>query len=467
MKTWTNELRQTAVLAVPMVMNQVSQHMIQVIDAAMIGRVGVVPLAASAFASSVFTVPIVFCYGLTIVVSILVSSAFGEGDMKKANHVLRAGLIVSTAVAIGLVALFMSATGLLAYFGQSAEVYHEALPYYRLLLWSLVPAIVFACFKNYSEAMSRPWVPLGVTVGMLLSNVFFNWIFIFGKLGAPAMGLEGAGIGTLISRSLAALALLLVVVNGKSWQFRFFTADWFRISFREIRDYLALGIPSGFQIIFEVTAFVMAAIMMGWISEETLAAHQIAINVAAATFMVVLGIAFATTVRVGQFLGKKDYVGLRRAGMVGGITNGIFMATCMVTLICLRHVIPTWFVSEPSVIAIASGLLIIAALFQVFDGIQISMMSSLRGMRDVKIPTFIVMFVYYGVCLPLAYLLGFKAGLDGQGVWIGLAIGLGLSAVSLSVRFHLKTRSLILESDARKNLHPNDRTDVLLRTDNA
>ena len=447
MNSWVNELKKTAVLAVPMVLNQVSQHMIQVIDSAMIGRVGVVQLAASAFAASVFTIPIVFCFGLAITVSVLVSSAYGEDNLKKANHALRLGLVISSAVAAVLVVLFMAGAPLLKYLGQTDEVYREAVPYYFMLLVSMVPAIVFACSKNYMEAMSRPWIPLWVTVGMLLSNVFFNWVFIFGKLGAPELGLVGAGIGTLLARLLSAAALLIFIGVDPSWNFKFFTLDWVRIKWFEAREFLALGIPSGFQIIFEVSAFVMAAIMMGWIGEATLAAHQISINVAALTFMVVLGISFATTIRVGQFLGRKDYQGLRRAGVVGWVTNATFMFTCMVMLIAFRSVIPTWFVENSQVVEIASGLLIIAAMFQVFDGIQISMMSSLRGMRDVKVPTYIVMFVYYGVCLPLAYLLAFRAGLQGVGIWIGLASGLALSALLLSVRFYIKSRKLILESE--------------------
>ena len=443
MKSWITELQKTAILAFPMVLNQVSQHLIQVIDAAMIGRVGVIPLAASAFASSVFTIPIVFCYGLTLVVSILVSSAYGEEDQAKANHVLRVGLVVSTLVAVLLAGAFMLAAPMLSLFGQSQEVLEQAGPYYLLLLGSLVPAIIFACHKNYMEAMNRPWLPLLVTIGMLLANVGLNWVFIFGRMGIPAMGLTGAGIATLIARILAALALIAMVALGARWQFRFLSMDWFRIRLFEVREYLTLGLASGFQLIFEVSAFVFAAIMMGWISEATLAAHQIAINVAASTFMVVLGISFATTVRVGQFLGRRDYVGLRRAGWVGWFANVTFMSTCMVALILTRNVIPTWFVVDPEVIVLAAGLLVIAGLFQVFDGVQIAMMSSLRGMRDVKVPTVIVMFVYYGVCLPLAYVLAFKFGWDGTGIWVGLATGLALSAVLLTVRFHWKSMSLV------------------------
>ena len=443
MKTWVQEFRKTAVLAFPIVLSQVSQHLVQVIDAAMIGRVGVVPLAASAFAAGIFTVPLVFCFGITITTSVLTSSAFGSGDLRRANHVLRVGLMLSTIIGLVFASGLDLAKEGLQYFGQSEDVLLEAKPYFSLLVWSIVPVLIFSCFKNYSEAMNRPWMPLKIVLLMLVSNAFLNWVFIFGKLGFPAMGLIGAGWGTLLSRTLSAVVIICIVGCGKHWSFRLRTLDWFHIRKKDVTEYLSIGLPSAFQIIFEVSAFVIAAIMMGWISEVTLAAHQIAINVAGATFMVALGISFATSVRIGQYFGQKNYHALRRAGFVGWIINAVFMSSCMVGILIFRHVIPTWFVDEDSVLAMASQLLIVAAFFQVFDGVQIAMMSSLRGMQDVKVPTILVMLVYYGVCLPLAHYLGFTVGWNGMGIWIGLAVGLGLSATGLSIRFSLKSGHLL------------------------
>ena len=446
MKTWLQEFRKTAVLAFPIVLSQLSQHLIQVIDTAMIGRVGVVPLAAAAFASSIFTIPLVFCFGITITTSILTSSAFGSGDMKRANHVLRVGLVLSTVVGLLFASGLDLSKGALGFFGQSEDVLKEAKPYFSLLVWSIVPALIFSCFKNYSEAMNRPWMPLKILLLMLSTNAFLNWILIFGKLGFPAMGLVGAGWATLFSRIISAVVILFVVGTRKSWPFRLWTIDWFRISRKDVMEYLSIGLPSAFQIIFEVSAFVVAAIMMGWISEVTLAAHQIAINVAGATFMVALGISFATSVRIGQYYGQRNYRSLRRAGFVGWIINAVFMSTCMLVMLIFREIIPTWFVDNGPVLVMASQLLVIAGLFQVFDGVQIAMISSLRGMRDVKVPTILVMFVYYGICLPLAYCLGFVAKWNGLGIWIGLAVGLGLSATCLSIRFYLKSGHLIMTS---------------------
>ena len=448
MKTWLQEFRKTAVLAFPIVLSQISQHLVQVIDTAMIGRVGVVPLAASAFAASIFSVPLVFCFGITITTSILTSSAFGSGDMKRANHVLRVGLVLSTILGLLFASGLDLSKGVLRFFGQSEDVLAEAKPYFSLLVWSIIPALIFSCFKNYSEAMNRPWMPLKIVLLMLLSNAFLNWVFIFGKLGCPAMGLVGAGWGTLLSRSISAIAIICIVGCGKNWSFRLRTLDWFYVSKKDVREYLSIGLPSGFQIIFEVSAFVIAAIMMGWISEVTLAAHQIATNVAGATFMVALGISFASSVRIGQYYGQKNYHALRRTGFVGWIINAAFMSTCMVVILICRKIIPTWFVDEESVLLMTSQLLIIAGLFQIFDGVQIAMISSLRGMQDVEIPTLLVMFVYYGICLPLAYYLGFVVRWNGLGIWIGLAVGLGLSATALSIRFHLKSGHLLKLSES-------------------
>jgi MATE family multidrug resistance protein len=443
MNPWKIELRKTLLLAFPIILSQVSQHLVQVIDSAMIGRVGVVPLAASAFASSVFAIPLVFSFGITGATTILASSAHGAGNQKQANHVLRVGLFISTLLGLVFALAMQMGVNLLGYLGQTEAVYEAAKPYFLLLVWSIVPALIFSCFKCFAEAMNRPWMPFKVLMVMLGSNVLLNWIFIFGKLGFPAMGLEGAGWATLISRVISAFYLGYEVVVSRYWKLNFWNRDWFAIKVSEIREYLGIGIPSAFQIIFEVSAFVISAIMMGWISEVTLAAHQISINVAATTFMVVLGVAFAISVRTSHYYGKKDYASMRQVGWIGWWINFAFMAACMLSLALLRYVIPTWFVDAQPVIDLAARLLIVAALFQVFDGLQVVMISALRAMRDIRIPTLLTLFVYYGICLPLAYILGFVYHMGGVGVWIGLATGLGFSAILLTVRFQMRANQMV------------------------
>jgi MATE family multidrug resistance protein len=443
MSDWREEFKKTLLLAFPIILSQVSQHMIQVIDSAMIGRVGVVPLAASAFASSVFAIPLVFCFGITGATTILASAAYGANNQKQANHVLRVGLFISTLLGIVLAGMMHWGVDLLGLLGQKEAVLEASKPYYLPLVWSIVPALVFSCFKCFAEAMNRPWMPFKVLLVMLGTNVFLNWVLIFGKFGFPAMGLEGAGWATLISRIVSAVYLGWEVIVSRYWKLNFWNDDWFRIKLEEIREYLGIGIPSALQIIFEVSAFVVSAIMMGWISEVTLAAHQISINVAATTFMVVLGVSFAISVRTSLYYGKKDYHAMRRVGWVGWAINFAFMTACMITLALTRYVIPTWFVDAQEVIELASKLLIVAALFQVFDGLQVAMISALRAMRDIRIPTLVTLVAYYGVCLPLGYYLGFSAGMGGVGVWIGLAFGLFISASLLTIRFHLRSNAML------------------------
>jgi MATE family multidrug resistance protein len=435
MNAWMDDLKKTAQLALPIVLSQVSQHLVQVMDSAMIGRVGVLPLAASAFASSVFSVPLVFCFGLTSTTSILASAAAGAGDLPRSRHVLRVGLVLVTAVGLVLASMLHFGRDALDHMGQTAAVASGAKAYFSILAWSMIPILIFACIKSYAEAMHRAWSPLIFMLIMLVMNGFLNWVFIFGKLGFAPMGLVGAGWATFISRWVAAILLAIWLVAQKDWSFRWRSPDWLRIRKKEVMEYLAIAIPSAFQIIFEVSAFVIAAVMMGWLGEISLAAHQIAINIAATTFMVTLGIAIATSVRIGHYFGENDLHGLRRTGFMGWLLSTSFMGVCMILLILGRKVIPTWFVTQPEVISMATKLLIIAAFFQMFDGIQITMIAALRGIRDVKWPTFLVMIAYYGICLPLAYGLGFPAGMGGEGIWIGLASGLAICALVLSLRF--------------------------------
>lgn len=454
MTGWYQEFKKIASLAFPMVLSQVSQHLVQVIDSAMIGRVGVVPLAASAFASGVFVIPLVFCFGITVTTSILTSHAFGNNDEKGAHHVLRVSLLLAVTVGILFATTLTFAQGGLKFFGQSEEVVTASKTYFIMLVWSLVPVLIFSSVKQYAEAINRPWNPLLIILMMLIGNTALNYIFIFGKLGIPAMGLEGAGLATLLARIFTAVAAIYMVSSGKSWNFILLSKDWLKIRWKEINEFLSLGIPSAFQIVFEVSAFVFAAIMMGWISEETLASHQISISVAGMTFMVTLGFSFAATVRIGQYLGRQDIVGVRRVGRITWCLSTAFMTCSMIGIFLLREQIPTWFVDKPEVIKLTAQLLVVAALFQIFDGIQITMIAALRGTKDVRIPMFIVMFVYYGFCLPLAYILGFVVEWKGVGIWVALLAGLLLSSIVLSHRFFSRTKKMLLENEGKPEVSP-------------
>lgn len=440
MNVWLQEARKTLQLAFPIMLSQVSQNLIQVIDTAMIGRVGVVPLAAAAFASNMFIVPLVFCYGISSAVSVLAANAFGAGDSKRADRVLRCGLVVSMVAGL-LIALGMQMMrGMLHQLGQPEAVSIEAEPYFVLLGWSIAPVLLGSSLKNYSEANSRPWVPFTSMVLLLVLNVFFNWVFIYGHFGAPAMGLVGAGIGTLLARCLATLYLAMWIGWGRSWPFHWISRDWLALRWGDFRNLLSIGLPSAVQGVSEVSAFMLASIMIGWLGDAPLAAHQIAINVASMTFMVTLGLSFSSTVRISQKFGQRDYRGVRIVGSGVCLMAVVFMVVCMVGILMLRGWIPGLFVTDAEVIRLAALYLVLVGMFQVFDGIQVTMIGSLRGMQDVRVPMWIQIGIYFGVSLPLAYVLAFPLGMEGAGIWTGLLVGLALCAVVSSMRFHVLTR---------------------------
>ena len=245
----------------------------------------------------------------------------------------------------------------------------------------------------------------------------------------------GAGIATLISRIYMALAMILFVGYG-----RYFKPYWAHFSKKGIdksiiRNILNIGLPSGMQFIFEVGAFSLAAIMIGWLGASSLAAHQIAISLAAITYMMASGLATATTIRVGNQLGRKDYKSMRMVGFTGFYMSAIFMGLNALILIVGRHFFPSLYISEQEVIEIASSLLFIAAIFQLSDGIQVVGLGALRGMADVKIPTLITLISYWILALPLGYILGFLLSMGAFGIWIGLLAGLTIAAVLLYIRF--------------------------------
>ena len=265
------------------------------------------------------------------------------------------------------------------------------------------------------------------------------------------MGLDGAGWATLVSRVIMAVSMGLFIYQAS--RFRPFRGafTFFHINKAAIARILNVGIPAGLQFVFEVSAFGFAAIMMGWLGTQTLAAHQIAINLASISYMMATGIASAATIRVGNQLGRKDMPNLRNAGITSFVMVTIFMGFAALLFLGLRNFFPTLYIKDAEVIEIASQLLVVAAFFQISDGVQVVGMGALRGIEDVRVPTVIAVIAYWVVGLPVGYLLGFRYGLGATGIWYGLLIGLSFAAVLLVYRFHHKTNQMVSGNDAQAN----------------
>jgi len=435
------EAKITLILAIPIIVGQVSQMLMGITDSVMIGHVGAVPLAASALAGNIFGMFFVVGLGLLLPVTVLVARARGGREPQRCSELLRHGCWL--ALGFGLVeTLVMLGLGQqLGRFGQPPEVVAAAGTYFNLIAISLIPSLLFQVFRQYAEALGQPRMPMVVMLGGVIVNVILNWILIYGRLGAPALGLDGAGWATLLSRIL----VLVVIVVWLAADIRFaelWPSRWIaRISPTHLREMLRIGIPASGQLLFESGAFAAAAIMMGWLGTVPLAAHQIAISCAAVTFMFLLGLSMAVSIRVAEAVGAGERHRLRSIGFSSLAVGTILMTGSALVFFVSADVIAAQFVSDAPVIAAAGNLLIVAGIFQIFDGGQVVGSGALRGLADVRVPTLITFVAYWVIALPGGYALGFVGGFGGVGIWVALAAGLAFAALLLAARYARLTRA--------------------------
>ena len=421
-------------LAVPLVFGQLAQMLIGVVDTVMIGRVGTVPLAAAAFANSLLMVPLVFGVGLLSSVSMQTARAGGAGDHRTAQATLRNG--VGVALVLGLLCTIGFALLLpwLAVFGQPSEVVAATPVYLFTCAVSLVPALVGMALKNQADALNAPWTPLWIMLGGVGLNALLNAAWIHGYAGFPACGLEGAGYATLTSRLVVAAALF--VWMGRSVRLK----DWMPqqwgcgLELAGLGRLLRLGLPAGLHLLAEVSMFMVAALLVGSLGVVPLAAHQITLTCASVTFMVPLGISMAITVRVGELTGAGQ-TQRRHAVLLGGWgLGGLAALGSMALFYGLGRQVAWQFVRDPAVVQLALPLLIVAGFFQLGDAIQVISAGALRGVQDVRMPALLACGIYWGVALPLSWVVGFAMSYGAWGVWIGLAAGLGVAGVVLGRR---------------------------------
>jgi len=430
-------------LALPVVISQIGQVSVSLIDNMMVGHVGTTELAAASFANSVFMIGMFFGMGITFGITPLIGNSFGNGKLNEVVAWLKNGIFTHLAAAISLSLIMFGVYFLLPFFGQTPDVIKLAQPYFLLLCLSYIPFMLFFSVKQFFEGIGNTKIAMHITITANIINIVFNYLLIYGKFGFPEMGLNGAGVGTLISRVAMPILFFIYVVQTPGLKRYFVLAYHELFSKQKIISLLKIGVPIAFQIIVEVIAFSLGAIMMGWLGEVPLAAHQVAIGLASFTYMISLGISQANTIRVSHQMGVKDYRALKMAAFASTHLVLVFMSSMGIVFIFARNVLPYMFTFDPEVVNIAAGLLIIAAIFQVFDGLQVVMLSTLRGMADVRLPMFIAFFAYLFLGIPTSYLLAFKLMLGPQGIWYGYLVGLGIAGILFYLRFqyNLKKRT--------------------------
>ncbi len=437
-------IKETIKLSIPVSIGQLGHIMMGVVDSLMVGHVGSVPLAASALVNGLFFLVLVIGIGMSMAITPLVAIARGQKNYDDCGIVLRQGIIVNVTTALILFVLVYSLSFVIKYFDQPQDVVVYAESYCRIIACSIFPFMIFQIYRQFLEGLSDVHAPMYIAIAANIFNALFNWVLIFGKFGIEPMELDGAGWSTFGTRSLMAFALMLYVIRGEKYK-KFDTSLNFRsINRKIINKLVSIGLPSGMQYFLEVAAFACAAIMIGWISANDLAAHQIALNLASVTYMMILGISAAGTIRVSSAVGEKNITKTRRAGFSALMLAAFVMLFFAIIFIAAKSILPTFYVNETEVIELASQLLIAAALFQVSDGVQATCLGVLRGLTDVKAPMLFTFAAYWLLGIPVGYYLAFKMGLNTMGVWIGFIISLSSLAILLVYRFNKKSKTRII-----------------------
>jgi len=438
-----NEIKKTAWLSMPIVVGQLGQMLMGVVDNIMVGKLGATALAAASIANSMFMLVMVVGFGLTMAVTPLTAIACGAGKDKECGVVLRQGILVNLFSGMVLCGITFFLSECIPYLNQPPEIVAPASLYMKILGVSILPLMLFQSYRQFAEGVSFLKPAMIITLLANFVNILANWVFIFGKLGVPALGLTGAGIATISSRIFMALALMVVVTrSSKMRRFEPFL-NFAKIDFPMVRKLLAIGIPAGLQYFFEVSAFSASAVMIGWMGTTALAAHQIAMNLASISFMVAMGISSAATIRVSNAVGRQDIHGTRMAGFSAAALCALFMASAGLVFVLFRFLLPAFYVEDKTVIDMTASLLIIVAFFQISDGTQAVGIGILRGMTDMKIPTLITLVAYWVMGLPSGYILAFEFDMGIFGVWYGLFISLTASGLFMMMRFHSKSKTLV------------------------
>ncbi|GHC65750.1 MATE family efflux transporter [Roseibacillus persicicus] len=433
------EARTTLKLAFPLVIGQVSQMLLGVADTVMLGKVGVTELAVLTFANSLFYLPFVFGIGVLTAISVFTSNARGANDASAGRASCRHGFQIATVLGFVLSLLFCALTPLLGYFDQPPEVVARTPTFYLIIMVSMMPALMSIALKNHADAMDRPWPAFWIFLGGVVLNVFLNWVLIYGNLGAPRMGLEGAGWATLTSR-------ILIVVGMLAWLNRsrvlaeWVPNRWLRAPVRsDVKRFLGIGFPSSIQMTCEVAAFSGAALLIGRFGEASMAAHQIALMCAATAFMVPLGIAMALSVRIGEAAGRGEHERLRPIALSGWSIAATWALISAVTFFTMGSQLAASFNDNNYVVSLAAKILVVVGVFQLVDSLQIAASSMLRGLHDTRVPALIGFVSYWLFGIPIAVILSSFLQWRAVGVWWGLALGLTIACCTLCWRTWRKT----------------------------
>ena len=425
------------VLGLPLVGSHVAQVAIGVTDALMLGRYSVTALAGSTIAHSIWFVLFLFGAGIAAAVMPMVAEATSTGDIRSARRTTRMGMWASLAFALATLPLLLIGAPIFTTIGQEPDVAEAAGAYIRIAAFGMIPALAVQVLRSHVSALELTRIVFFTTVAAALLNVLLNWLLIYGSLGFPEMGIRGAALASVIGH-LAGLVMLMAYIARRLPEHDLLTRFW-RVDMPALVAVMRLGIPIGLTQLAEVGLFAGSAVMMGWIGEIPLAAHGIALQLASLAFVVHLGLSQAATVRAGAALGRGDRPGLRRGASTAIAVSALIALSVSLLFVLAPEFLIGAFLSEDeperaAILATGATLLIFAGIFQFADAAQVMALGVLRGLHDTAVPMWIAGVSYWLVGIPVAYLLAFPLGMGAVGIWLGLASGLAVAALSLMLR---------------------------------
>jgi MATE family multidrug resistance protein len=437
-------------LAGPVVLAELGWIAMGIVDTLMVGRLGPEAIGAAGIGTNTFIAIAVFGMGLLLGLDTLVSQSFGAGRIDECHRWLVHGVALALLLTVPITSVVWALIGSLDYWGLDPRVLPLTRDYLGVVSWSVAPLLLFASFRRYLQATNIVRPVMFALVSANLINAFVNWILIFGKLGAPAMGVRGAAWATVAARAYMTLFLLGTIMYRERH-----ASPWLplRIDPSRLKRLIALGFPAASQITLEVGVFATATALAGRLAPASLAAHQISLNLAAATFMVPYGVSTAGAVRVGQAVGRRDSDGVSHAGWTALALGVGFMAAAAVAFVGAPRLLLGAFIADPIVIDIGVRVLRVAAVFQIFDGVQGVATGILRGLGDTRSPMIWNLAGHWLFGLPVGYALCFRLGFGVVGLWTGLSIGLIFVAIGLMAvwwrRIHALPGIISRESSAR------------------
>jgi len=443
---WQQELRSTLRLAWPLILTNLTQQAIQVTDVLLMGRLGGVQLAAATLALNLTWTASIFLLGLITATSPMMATALGQRSnaVRDVRRTFRAGLWLVIIVMPFYWLLMWHVGDLMRAFGESEELAVQGQTFLRAYMWLVAPWLLFQLLRNFVAALERPRIVLWLSLAGIALNALISWSLMFGHFGLPALGLIGSGIGSTVTWLIICGALIAVVSLERRFRRFHLFGNWWRFDRQRMIALLKLGWPIGATMGLEIGVFALAALLMGWMGAPAVAAHAIALQLAALTFMVPLGLGQAATVRVGLALGRRDPEGITRAGWTAWVLGTVFMGAMAVGMWVAPYRLVTLFLSDiPAnavTIALAVGFLKVAAAFQLVDGAQVIGAGMLRGLHDTRWPLIFALVGYWFIGLGVGAWLAFGHGWRGIGIWTGLASGLAAVAVLMLVRWVMRGR---------------------------